>query len=102
MIIYFRERYDGKSLNDPNFPAPWIQRWTGELMKDKIKAEDEDITGLIQRAKMRAQQQKKGKKKTDGEDENQQNDADDTESNNEEEEYNSADNSDTKTDSEEV
>ncbi|MED6212985.1 hypothetical protein PIB30_088902 [Stylosanthes scabra] len=25
MIIYFRERYDGKSLNDPNFPAPWIQ-----------------------------------------------------------------------------
>ncbi|MED6141277.1 hypothetical protein PIB30_101734 [Stylosanthes scabra] len=54
MIIYFRERYDGKSLNDPNFPTPWIQRWTGELMKDKIKAEDEDITGLIQRAKMRA------------------------------------------------
>ncbi|MED6141411.1 hypothetical protein PIB30_103115 [Stylosanthes scabra] len=33
MIIYFKERYDGKSLNDPNFPAPWIQRWTGELMK---------------------------------------------------------------------
>ncbi|MED6140749.1 hypothetical protein PIB30_096410 [Stylosanthes scabra] len=47
MIIYFRERYDGKSLNDPNFPAPWIQRWTGELMKDKIKAEDEDITVRI-------------------------------------------------------
>ncbi|MED6200495.1 hypothetical protein PIB30_085685 [Stylosanthes scabra] len=44
MIIYFRERYDGKSLNDPNFPAPWIQRWTRELMKDKIKAEGEDIT----------------------------------------------------------
>ncbi|MED6127485.1 hypothetical protein PIB30_088525 [Stylosanthes scabra] len=44
IIIYFRERYDGKSLNDPNFPAPWIQRWTGELMKEKIKAEDEDIT----------------------------------------------------------
>ncbi|MED6219563.1 hypothetical protein PIB30_036903 [Stylosanthes scabra] len=44
MIIYFRERYDSKSLNDPNFPAPWIQQWTGELMKDKIKAEDEDIT----------------------------------------------------------
>ncbi|MED6140274.1 hypothetical protein PIB30_091594 [Stylosanthes scabra] len=62
MIIYFRERYDGKSLNDPNFPAPWIQRWTGELMKDKIKAEVEDITGLIQRAKMRARQQKKDKK----------------------------------------
>ncbi|MED6213637.1 hypothetical protein PIB30_095260 [Stylosanthes scabra] len=83
MIIYFRERYDGKSLNDPNFPAPWIQRWTGELMKDKIKAEDEEIT-------------------VNGEDENQQDDADDTESNNEEEEYNSADDSDTETDSEEV
>ncbi|MED6170919.1 hypothetical protein PIB30_035790 [Stylosanthes scabra] len=100
MIIYFRERYDDKSLNDPNFSAPWIQLWTGELMKDKIKAEDEDITGLIQRAKMRAQQQKKGKKKTDGEDEDQQDDADDTESNNEEEEYNSADDSETETDKE--
>ncbi|MED6174497.1 hypothetical protein PIB30_069586 [Stylosanthes scabra] len=97
----YMERYDANSLNDPNFPAPWIQRWTGELMKDKIKAEDEDITGLIQRAKMRAQQQKKGKK-TDGEDEDQQDDADDTESNNEEEEYNSADDSETETDSEEV
>ncbi|MED6162943.1 hypothetical protein PIB30_075243 [Stylosanthes scabra] len=48
MIIYFRERYDGKSLNDPSFPAPWIQRWTGELMKDKIKAEDEDISKCFQ------------------------------------------------------
>ncbi|MED6188002.1 hypothetical protein PIB30_081799 [Stylosanthes scabra] len=26
MIIYFKERYNGKSLNDPNAPAPWIQR----------------------------------------------------------------------------
>ncbi|MED6182732.1 hypothetical protein PIB30_031377 [Stylosanthes scabra] len=102
MIIYFRERYNGKSLNDPNFPAPWIQRWTEELMKDKIKAEDEDITGLIQIAKMRAQQQKKDKKRTDGEDENQEDDADDIESNTEEEEYNSAYDSETETDSEEV
>ncbi|MED6224176.1 hypothetical protein PIB30_081398 [Stylosanthes scabra] len=52
MIIYFKERYDGKSFNDPNDPAPWIQRWSGGLLKEKTKAEDEDITGLIQRAKM--------------------------------------------------
>ncbi|MED6176484.1 hypothetical protein PIB30_088605 [Stylosanthes scabra] len=47
MIIYFEERYEGKSLNDPNAPPPWIQRWCGDNLKEKIRAEDEDITGLI-------------------------------------------------------
>ncbi|MED6222383.1 hypothetical protein PIB30_063815 [Stylosanthes scabra] len=102
MIIYFREMYNGKSLNDPNFPAPWIERWTRELMKEKIKAEDEDITGLIQRAKMRAQKQKTDKKGTEGEDENPEEDADGTKSDTEEEEYHSADNSETEFESEEV
>ncbi|MED6165437.1 hypothetical protein PIB30_099515 [Stylosanthes scabra] len=102
MIIYFREKYDGKSLNDPNFPAPWIQRWTGELMKEKIKAEDEDITRMIQRDKMRAQQQKTDKKRTEGEDENLEDDADGTESDTEEEEYHNVDDSETESESEEV
>ncbi|MED6148130.1 hypothetical protein PIB30_050259, partial [Stylosanthes scabra] len=44
MIIYFKERYEGKSLNDPNAPAQWIQRCSGERLKEKTKAEDEDIT----------------------------------------------------------
>ncbi|MED6124766.1 hypothetical protein PIB30_062014 [Stylosanthes scabra] len=91
MIIYFKEWYDGKSLNDPNTPAPWIERWTGERMKEKIKAEDEDITGLIQRAKMRAQKQKTNKKRTEGEDENPEDDADSMEFDTEEEEYHTTD-----------
>ncbi|MED6177603.1 hypothetical protein PIB30_099699 [Stylosanthes scabra] len=62
MIIYFKERYDGKSLNDPNAPALWIQRWSGDLLKEKTKAEDEDITGLIQRAKMVARKHRVEKK----------------------------------------
>ncbi|MED6154849.1 hypothetical protein PIB30_000353 [Stylosanthes scabra] len=44
VIIYFKERYEGKSLNDPNALALWIRRWSGERLKEKIKAEDDDIT----------------------------------------------------------
>ncbi|MED6213182.1 hypothetical protein PIB30_090788 [Stylosanthes scabra] len=43
-IIYFKERYEGNNLNDPNAPPPWIQRWCGDNLKEKIRAEDEDIT----------------------------------------------------------
>ncbi|MED6202280.1 hypothetical protein PIB30_103717 [Stylosanthes scabra] len=66
MIIYFKERYNGKSLNDPNAPPPWIQRWSGDMLKEKIRAEADDVTGLIQRAKMRAQKQKEEMKKAKG------------------------------------
>ncbi|MED6163061.1 hypothetical protein PIB30_076347, partial [Stylosanthes scabra] len=66
-IIYFKERYEGNNLNDPNTPPPWIQRWCGDNLKEKIRAEDEDITGLIQRAKMRARRKKEGWKRNDKE-----------------------------------
>ncbi|MED6188186.1 hypothetical protein PIB30_083606 [Stylosanthes scabra] len=46
-IIYFKERYEGNNLNDPNAPPPWIQRWCGDNLKEKIRAEDEDITVLM-------------------------------------------------------
>ncbi|MED6114010.1 hypothetical protein PIB30_076108 [Stylosanthes scabra] len=101
MIIYFKQRYDGKSLNDPNAPTPWIERWTGKKIKEKIKAEDEDITGLIQRTKMRAQKQKTDKKRTESEDENPEDDVDSMESDIEEEEYHTTD-SETESDFEEV
>ncbi|MED6148341.1 hypothetical protein PIB30_052311, partial [Stylosanthes scabra] len=42
MIIYFKERYNGKSLNDPNAPAPWIQHWS--RVREKIRAEADDVT----------------------------------------------------------
>ncbi|MED6220998.1 hypothetical protein PIB30_050231 [Stylosanthes scabra] len=44
MIIYFRERYDGKTLDDPEYPPPWIQRWCGERLKEKTNNEDVDIS----------------------------------------------------------
>ncbi|MED6123201.1 hypothetical protein PIB30_046951 [Stylosanthes scabra] len=67
-IIYFKERYEGNNLNDPNAPPPWIQRWCGDNLKEKIRAEDEDITGLIQRAKMRARKKKEDRKGQKGKD----------------------------------
>ncbi|MED6164190.1 hypothetical protein PIB30_087301, partial [Stylosanthes scabra] len=70
-IIYFKERYEGNNLNDPNTPPPWIQRWCGDNLKEKIRAEDEDITGLIQRAKMRARRKKEGRKRQEGNDKEQ-------------------------------
>ncbi|MED6152319.1 hypothetical protein PIB30_090813, partial [Stylosanthes scabra] len=66
MIIYFKERYNGKSLNDPNAPTPWIQRWSGDMLREKIRTEADDVIGLIQRAKMRAQREKGEKKKSKG------------------------------------
>ncbi|MED6210347.1 hypothetical protein PIB30_063292 [Stylosanthes scabra] len=65
-IIYFKERYEGKSLDDPNAPPPWIQWWCGDKLKEKTKAEDKDITGLIQRAKMRARREKEEGKRQEG------------------------------------
>ncbi|MED6172039.1 hypothetical protein PIB30_046486 [Stylosanthes scabra] len=105
-IIYFKERYDGNSLDDPNFPPPWIQRWSGDLLKEKIKTEDEDLTGLIQRAKMRAQSGKTTRKKQEGKEKKLEDDSDsvdsDTEEDSEEEEYHSTDSEETESEYEEV
>ncbi|MED6226912.1 hypothetical protein PIB30_108458, partial [Stylosanthes scabra] len=94
-IIYFKERYEGNNLNDPNAPPPWIQRWCGDNLKEKIRAEDEDITGLIQRAKMRARKKKEDRKGQKGKDKVQTEESDSLESESgegsEEEEYQTTD-----------
>ncbi|MED6121891.1 hypothetical protein PIB30_034423 [Stylosanthes scabra] len=94
-IIYFKERYEGNSLNDPNAPPPWIQRWCGDNLKEKIRAENEDITGLIQRAKIRARRKKEERKRQEGKDKKQKEELDSLESesdeDSEEEEYQTTD-----------
>ncbi|MED6146923.1 hypothetical protein PIB30_039239 [Stylosanthes scabra] len=104
MIIYFRERYDGKTLDDPKYPPPWIQRWCGERLKEKTKYEDVDISGLIQRAKLRAQVMKKERKRQEGKDTKQNEDSEsiesDTDSVSGEDEYHTMD-TETKAGSEE-
>ncbi|MED6163078.1 hypothetical protein PIB30_076492 [Stylosanthes scabra] len=92
MIIYFKERYDGKSLNDPNVPAPWIQRWSGDLLKEKTKAEDEDITRVEKKGTVR--------KEKNPEDDSESMEFD-IEEGSEEEEYHTTD-SETESDTEEV
>ncbi|MED6201585.1 hypothetical protein PIB30_096497, partial [Stylosanthes scabra] len=44
MIIYFKERHIGKNLNDPNALTLWIHHWSGEMLREKIRAEAEDVT----------------------------------------------------------
>ncbi|MED6209423.1 hypothetical protein PIB30_054532 [Stylosanthes scabra] len=94
-IIYFKERYEGNNLNDPNAPPPWIQRWCGHNLKEKIRAEDEDITGLIQRAKMRARKKKEGRKRQEGNDKEQTEESEslrsESDEDSEEEEYQTMD-----------
>ncbi|MED6111382.1 hypothetical protein PIB30_051852, partial [Stylosanthes scabra] len=57
--IYFK-----KKLNNPSAQSPWISYWTGERLREKIKLEAKDPTGLIKKAKMRALREKGEKKKT--------------------------------------
>ncbi|MED6209037.1 hypothetical protein PIB30_050783 [Stylosanthes scabra] len=44
MIIYFKERYFGKSINHPKMPPPWIRYWIGENLKQKMRLEATDAT----------------------------------------------------------
>ncbi|MED6124998.1 hypothetical protein PIB30_064314 [Stylosanthes scabra] len=106
MIIYFKERYDDKSLNDPNGTAPWIQRWSGDLLKEKTKAEDEDITVRIdsesQNGGSKTEIRKKGavRKEKNPEDDSEIIESN-TEGDSEEEEYHTTD-SEIESDTEEV
>ncbi|MED6176862.1 hypothetical protein PIB30_092391 [Stylosanthes scabra] len=44
MIIYFKERYFGKNINDPIMPPPWISYWTGDNLREKMKVEATEAT----------------------------------------------------------
>ncbi|MED6111990.1 hypothetical protein PIB30_057468 [Stylosanthes scabra] len=44
MIIYFKERFFGKELNNPEALPPWISYWNGEKLREKIRFEAKDPT----------------------------------------------------------
>ncbi|MED6176077.1 hypothetical protein PIB30_084437 [Stylosanthes scabra] len=65
LIIYLHETHFGEYSEDDEARPPWISYWRGDRMKERLKLEKKDSTGLLSQAKQRKERMKKKKKTTD-------------------------------------
>ncbi|MED6165889.1 hypothetical protein PIB30_103940 [Stylosanthes scabra] len=64
LIIYLHETHFGEYSEDDEARPPWISYWRGDRLKERLKLEKKDSTGLLSQAKQRKERMKK-KKTTD-------------------------------------
>ncbi|MED6177447.1 hypothetical protein PIB30_098215 [Stylosanthes scabra] len=64
LIVYLHETHFGEYSEDDEARPPWISYWRGDRLKERLKLEKKDSTGLLSQAKQRKERMKK-KKTTD-------------------------------------
>ncbi|MED6115618.1 hypothetical protein PIB30_092398 [Stylosanthes scabra] len=64
LIIYLHETHFREYSEDDEARPPWISYWRGDRLKERLKLEKKDSTGLLSQVKQRKERMKK-KKTTD-------------------------------------
>ncbi|MED6178884.1 hypothetical protein PIB30_111772 [Stylosanthes scabra] len=61
LIVYLHETHFGEYSEDDEALPPWISYWRGDRLKERLKLEKKDSTGLLSQAKQRKEKMKKKK-----------------------------------------